>query len=132
MKIAIFLKSSLLFNSFYCLFLFINKSLRLNNSKTRTAIIKISVFIICVEAIIYLLLYRNNNLIQKERCWSYIVFFCAAQSFPISISSVSCGSGHIYWKNSSWNSSFFVKCWCLETGFTNPEIILSTLSSYCF
>ena len=40
-------------------FLFINKILRLNNLKTRIARDpKISVFIICVEAIIYLLLYN--------------------------------------------------------------------------
>ena len=56
-KFAIFLKSSLLFNSFYCLFLLLNKTLRLNNLKTRTATnAKISVFVICVEVIIYLLL----------------------------------------------------------------------------
>ena len=35
MKFPIFLKSSLLFNSFYCL-LFINKTLRLNNLKIGT------------------------------------------------------------------------------------------------
>ena len=56
-KFAIFLNSSLLFNSFYCLFLFINKTLWLNNLKTRTAMNpKISAFVICVEVIIYLLL----------------------------------------------------------------------------
>ena len=39
-------------------FLFINKTLRLKNLKTRTAVnAKISVFVNCVEAIIYLLLY---------------------------------------------------------------------------
>ena len=60
MKFAIFLKSSLLFNSFYCLFLFINKTVWLNNLKTRIAMqAKISVFVICVEVIKYLLL---NNL----------------------------------------------------------------------
>ena len=57
MKFAIFLKSSLLFNSFYCLFC-LNKTLRLNNLKIRTAMnAKIPVFVICVEVIIYLLLY---------------------------------------------------------------------------
>ena len=55
MKFAIFLKSSLLINSFYCLLCLINKTLLLNNRKTRTAMItKISVFGICVEVIIYL------------------------------------------------------------------------------
>ena len=59
-KLAIFLKSSLHFNSFYCLF--INKNLRLNNLKTRTAMnAKISVFVISVEAIIYLLLYNLHD-----------------------------------------------------------------------
>ena len=43
-------------------FLFINKTLRLNNLKTRAAMnAKISVFVICVEAIIYLLLYNLHN-----------------------------------------------------------------------
>ena len=62
MIFAIFLKNSVLFNSFYCLFLFINKKLRLNNLKTRIAVnAKISVFVICVEAIIYLLLYDLHD-----------------------------------------------------------------------
>ena len=61
-KFAIFLKSSLLFNCFYCLFLFTNKTLRLNNLKTRTPMnVKIPVFVICVEAIIYLLLYNLHD-----------------------------------------------------------------------
>ena len=43
-------------------FLFINKTLRLNNLKTRTAMnAKISVFVVCVEAIIYLLLYNLHD-----------------------------------------------------------------------
>ena len=69
MKFAIFLKSSPLFSCFYCLFLFINKALRLNNKtlqlnnlKTRTAMNpKISVFVICVEAIIYLVSYKLHD-----------------------------------------------------------------------
>ena len=49
-KFAIFLKSSLLFNSFYCIFLFVNKTLRLNSFKSRTDMnAKISVFVICVS-----------------------------------------------------------------------------------
>ena len=44
-------------------FLFINKTLRLNNLKTRAAMnAKISVFVICVEVIIYLLLYDLHDL----------------------------------------------------------------------
>ena len=59
MKFAIFLKSSLLFNSFYCL-IFINKTLWLNKLKTRTAMnAKISLFVVFVETIISLQL---NNL----------------------------------------------------------------------
>ena len=51
-KVAYFLTASIVF-------LFTNKTLLHNNFKTRTAInAKISVFVICVEAIIYLLL--NN------------------------------------------------------------------------
>ena len=47
-KVVIFLKSSLLFNSF----LFINKTLWFNNLKTRTAMYaKTSVLVICVEMI---------------------------------------------------------------------------------
>ena len=62
--VAIFLKSSLLFNSFYCLLLFINKTWRLNNLNTRTAMnAKISRFVICVEEIIYLLLYSLHDCI---------------------------------------------------------------------
>ena len=49
------LKSSLLFNSFYCRFLFVNKTLQLNNFKNRPDMNKkISIFVICVEAIMYL------------------------------------------------------------------------------
>ena len=62
MKFAIFLKRSLLFNSFYCLFLFINKTSRLNNLKTRAAMnAKISLFLFCVKAITYLLLYNLHG-----------------------------------------------------------------------
>ena len=43
-------------------FLFINKTLRLNNLKTKTVMnSEISVFVICVEAIIYLLLYNLHD-----------------------------------------------------------------------
>ena len=43
-------------------FLFINKTLRLNNLKTKTVVnSEISVFVSCVEAIIYLLLYNLHD-----------------------------------------------------------------------
>ena len=62
MKFAIFLSISLCFNSFCCLFK--NKTIRVNNIKTRKAMnAKISVFIICVKAIIYLLLYNLHDYI---------------------------------------------------------------------
>ena len=54
MKFATFLKNSLLFNSFYFLFLFINKTLRLNNLKTKTAMnAKISAFEVIIDLILY-------------------------------------------------------------------------------
>ena len=72
MKFAIFTKSSLLFNSLYCFFLFINKTLRLDNLKTKTAMnAKVLVFVICVEAIKYLLLYNLHD------CTFDVSFFSA-------------------------------------------------------
>ena len=42
--------------------MFINKNLRLNNSKTKTAMnAKISIFVICVQAIIHLLLHNLHD-----------------------------------------------------------------------
>ena len=62
LKFAIFLKCALLFNSFHCLFPFVKKTLRLNNFKTRTDMnAKTSVFVICIEAIIHLLLYNWHD-----------------------------------------------------------------------
>ena len=47
--------------------MFINNILRLNNSKTETAInAKISIFIFCVEAIKYLLLHNLHDCTFKE------------------------------------------------------------------
>ena len=56
--------------------MFINKTLRLYNSKTRTAVnVEISVFLICVEAIIYLLLFNLYDGTFKP--WIYhVLFFC--------------------------------------------------------
>ena len=66
MKFAIFLKSSLPLNSFYCPFLFVNKTLRLSNFKTRTVMnAKVSLFVICVEVIICLL-YNLHDCIFKD------------------------------------------------------------------
>ena len=58
------------FNSFDCLILFINKTLRLNDLKTRTAMnAKISLFVICVEVIIYLL--RNLHDCTFNYIWPF-------------------------------------------------------------
>ena len=60
-KLTIFLESSLPFNSLSS-FPFKNKTLWLNNLKTRTDMnVIISVFVICVEAIINLLLYNLHD-----------------------------------------------------------------------
>ena len=49
-------------------FLFTNKTLRLNNLKTRKGMnAKISVFVICAKAIIYLLLYNLHDCNLKEQ-----------------------------------------------------------------
>ena len=48
-------------------FLFINKTLRLNNLKTGAAInAKVSVFVVCVEAVINLLLYKLHDYTFNE------------------------------------------------------------------
>ena len=48
-------------------FLFKNKTLRLNNLKARTAMnSKISVLVTCVEAIMYLLLYKQTFSYSKS------------------------------------------------------------------
>ena len=57
-----FVKNLAYFLTIYIVLSAINKTLRLNNLKTRTAMNgKISVFVICVEAIIYLLLYNMHS-----------------------------------------------------------------------
>ena len=82
MKFAIFLKSSLLFNSLYC-FLFINKTLRFNNLKTTRAVnAKISVLVIGAEAIIYLLLYNLHDCTFKDYCL-LSVHVCSFDNFTV-------------------------------------------------
>ena len=62
MKFSISLNNRLLFNSFLLYFLFIKNSLRLNKLKTATGLnAKVSVVVICVEAIIYLLLHNLHD-----------------------------------------------------------------------
>ena len=58
MKLVIQIKSSLLFNIFYCLFCLYTNSFWLNIFKTKKVKnVKLSDFVIYVKAIIYLLLY---------------------------------------------------------------------------
>ena len=60
LKVAYFLTVSIVFSVY-------KQTLRLNNLKTRTAMnTRISVFIICVEAIIYLLLYDLHDCTFKK------------------------------------------------------------------
>ena len=67
MKFANFLKSSLLFSSFFS-FLFVNQTLRLHNLKTRTTMnVKISGFAICVEVIIHLSLHNLHDCTFKNK-----------------------------------------------------------------
>ena len=37
-------------------------------------------------------------------------FLLRISSVNVTKSAVSCGFGHIYWRNSSWKTSFFVQC----------------------
>ena len=74
MKIDIFLKINLLFNSFYFVFV-LNKTLRLNNLKTKTDMsVKIPVFVTCVKVIIYLLLYNLHECTFNEGSFNLIDF----------------------------------------------------------
>ena len=66
-------------------FLFVNKTLPLTNKETRTAMnAKISVFLICVETIIYLLLYNLHDgtfnlfyaLLYFAKCEIFHKIFC--------------------------------------------------------
>ena len=66
MKFAIFLKSSLLFSSFYGLFLFTNKTLRLNSAKNGTA----------MNADKFQCLFFELN-------WSYIYYFIICTTVPL-------------------------------------------------
>ena len=57
-----FLKKQPTFSHYLFSFLFINITLRINNLKTRIATnTKLSVFVLCVDAIIYLLLYNFHD-----------------------------------------------------------------------
>ena len=69
-----------IYPSFYKIFLFLNKTLRVNNLKTRTTMNKkISLFVICVEVIIYLLLYNLRDCTFKGKpnfiFWDFLIFY---------------------------------------------------------
>ena len=99
MKFAICLKSRLLFISFYCFFLFGNKTLRLNDFKTRTDMYaKISVFVNCVEAIILYNLHDcafkkianfRGNLLQNYKKLECKIFKILLKHAPAFISAFS-------------------------------------------
>ena len=79
-EICYFLKNQPTFQQFLLSFLFINKTVRLKNLKARTAInAKISLFVICVEAIIYSLLYNLHCTVPlklEKNLWNYLVYNC--------------------------------------------------------
>ena len=71
----IFFKGCLLFNRFHCIFCLQTITLWLNNLKTRTTSnAKISVFVICVEVTIYLLLYNLHDYTSKKHL-SFTYYF---------------------------------------------------------
>ena len=116
MKFAIFLKSSLLFNNFLSSFLFVNKTLRLNNLKTSAAInAKISVFVVCVEATIYLILYSLLD------CTFNSIFFKKASTFyqnhPLALHTVEVFCNLIL--RNHWFSA-----WKASDGLTGLELTL--------
>ena len=56
--------------------MFINKTLRLDNFKTRTVMnAKISVFLIFIEAIVLLLLHNLHDCTFKGKCRKLLTFF---------------------------------------------------------
>ena len=74
----LFLRKKPAFKKFLLFFLFTNKTLPRNNLKFKTTMnSKISVFVISVEAIIYLLLYDLHDCtFCFFFCLSYLVFSC--------------------------------------------------------
>ena len=76
LKFAFFLKSSVLFK-YLLSFLFINKTLKFDNLKIWTSMnAKVSVFVICVEATIYLLLYNLHDCtFNIVICYNMVVIF---------------------------------------------------------
>ena len=79
-------------------FLFINKSLWLSNLRTRTAMnAKISVFVICVEAILYLLLGNSHD--------------CTFRNWIIYHSMKNVCVLHCRGFNIFWNEKYYNKSW---------------------
>ena len=95
----LFSSSNLLFNSFYFLFFFINKTLRLNNLKTRSAMnTNISVFVICAEVIIYLILCNSH-----DSTFSYF-YHCSVREVRFMKLLISYEKG----QNVQWFSKFWI------------------------
>ena len=94
-------------------FLFINKTLRLNNWKTRTVVkMKISVFVICVVAIIYLLLYNLHDCTSNG---SFFLGILTSQETILNIYKLGCLIVHvgIEINHPQSNSTFFMYLWFL-------------------
>ena len=117
-------QSSLLFNNFYCLFLFINKTSPLINLKTSTAMnAKISVFVICVEAIMNLLLYNFHDWTFNSSFWLSYLTFCIwlsmeLQTFDKTVSPVT----------ASYKMAFVSKCTIQNRRFSLTVVSTPSLS----
>ena len=62
--------------------------------------------------------YTTTKLLSPSlhRKWS---FQLRTSSVNVTKSAVSCGCGHIYWRNPQWKTSFFVKCNLLSLSNTS-------------
>ena len=107
---------SKVYNPFLLYFLFINKTLRLNNLKPRTAMdAKISVFVVGVEAIIYLLLYNLHDCTFK---------ILATELFKINLSN-NIMVQLIFRKTNKIGYNH-----CLQIDFSLPQMVSSENHSY--
>ena len=77
--------------------------------------------------------YRHISIV----IWLKYISLHKKWSFPLRISSVnltksavSCGFGHIYWRNPSWKTSFFVQCLVLLRWFDLEKIKLVYYYNY--
>ena len=103
---------STFFLQFLLSFLFVNKTLRLNNLKTRTGMNeKNSMFCICVEAIIYLLSYNQHDCTFSSVPYDFhCLILCNQTSNLIIITILNANMQYIFihkklWGGSSWSST---------------------------